>query len=188
MSNNKDWWKFYIPALEETFIANEQILNKLIKFRNSFVHSQDSSANLEQEFERFLRNLSKEDIEILLRDFNDQIKVFYENGNNEGGIAHYRENGTVRLRIEMPQNFPSTNQSPGKFLNSFLYLIPKKFREEYIGDQLEIRVILEKKGLPKWWINFITTGSFLLVLITSRWTWFLGLISSVFKNFKEFIQ
>jgi len=82
----------------------------------------------------------------------------------------------------------SENKEPNAFkqkLLSLSFVLPRTVREEFIGDLLEDRAILEKRGIPKWWINSITVGNFLSVLIASRWSW---LISSVFKYFKELIQ
>lgn len=82
---------------------------------------------------------------------------------------------------------PSSEKKKTKeFIDHLLllsFIFPKKIREEYIGDFLEDRESLKKRGLPKWKINLIAFGNILCLLITSRWIWFQGLFQSAFKYF-----
>lgn len=74
------------------------------------------------------------------------------------------------------------------FFLSIFWIIPKRYREEYVGELLENRVHLKKRGVPKCWINVITIWNFLAFLSVSRWEWFQDLVTSVFESIKELIR
>ncbi len=52
-----------------------------------------------------------------------------------------------------------------KFIVSFGYIFPKRYREEYIGDVLECMSELDKEGYSKPWIACLMASKFLLVLL-----------------------
>ncbi|MCB0628880.1 MAG: hypothetical protein R2824_06115 [Saprospiraceae bacterium] len=45
-----------------------------------------------------------------------------------------------------------TKLKPNK-IASLRFLLPKAYREEFIGDLLEMEAILDKEGHPKWWVR-----------------------------------
>lgn len=187
MFNYGDYLKFYILDFEKYIKENDPLINEWKELRSRITHNHFSFPEIEQKLKLLLRDWSDEDRKIFI-DVNNLRKALDGNDNKTDNIAHYKENGTVRVNIKIPASFPSTKQSSGKFLNSLLYLLPKKFREEYIGDLLEDRAILKKRGLSKLWVNLITIGNFLLVVFAARWIWFQGFFQSAFKFFRELIS
>jgi hypothetical protein len=185
--NYGDYLKLYILDFEKFIKKNDPLINEWKELRNSITHNHSSFPDIEQKLKLLLRDWPDEDRKIFF-DLNNLRKALDYNDNETDNIAHYKENGTVRVKIKIPSSFPPTKRSPRKLLNSLLYLLPKKFREEYIGDLLEDRENLKKRGLPKWKINLISFGNILCLLIISRWIWFQGFLQSTFKYFKEFIQ
>lgn len=176
-----------IQALERNKVDDLGLLIEIIKNKNSVIHSDFISFIHKHANQDFVENNSREQWEIFLRDINNMSKVLGGNDKKTNGVAHYKENGTVNVKVKIPLGYPS-NTFFGKFLKSLLFLLPKKFREECFGDLSEGRAILEKRGLPSWWVNLITAGNFILVVLAARWNWFQGVFQSAFKFFREFIQ
>lgn len=123
-----------------------------------------------------------------------QLNLFGKD-TKEGKTQHHSIQGSIsfgmNINAKMEFTPASENKEPDSFekkLQSWFRILPKKFREGYIGDLLEDRAILEKTDVSKWRINLITLSQFLIVLFATRWIWFQDLIQSVFKYFKELIQ
>lgn len=48
---------------------------------------------------------------------------------------------------------------PPSKLNSLKYILPKAYREEVIGDLMEIQQQMQKEGYSKWWTWAILLGN-----------------------------
>lgn len=53
--------------------------------------------------------------------------------------------------IEFPKITSKNLKKPNK-IASLRFLIPKAYREEFIGDLIEMQVTLENEGHSKWWV------------------------------------
>ncbi len=85
---------------------------------------------------------------------------------------------------------PLENKEPDPFekkLELWGRILPKKIREEYFGDLLEDRAILEKRGLSKRRVNMVTLGKILFLLRAAHWEWLEDLVTSVFESIKKLI-
>ncbi len=85
---------------------------------------------------------------------------------------------------------PLENKEPDPFekkLELWGRILPKKIREEYFGDLLEDRAILEKRRLSKRRVNMVTLGKILFLLRAAHWEWLQDLVTSVFESIKELI-
>lgn len=66
------------------------------------------------------------------------------------------------FRVRHPS--PFTESRWIGFLKGLSYILPKRCREEWIGDLFESRVELLQNGYRKIWVNLITTSKMLLLL------------------------
>lgn len=59
------------------------------------------------------------------------------------------------MRLKVPEEDPPVKLIKPNKLASLRFLLPKAYREEFIGDLIEMELILKAEGHPKWWIKFI---------------------------------
>ena len=89
---------------------------------------------------------------------------------------------TASLAIEnFSLNSYSNRPSMFKYLLSIKYVLPKKFREEFVGDIIEIYTEMTAAGYPKIWIYIILS----LHLVTIIWAGFKMKFSEVFTGYKS---
>ena len=103
---------------------------------------------------------------------------YYKNRNKKMG--YWNKQFIVPEGIIEPDPFEKKLELWGRIL-------PKKIREEYFGDLLEDRAILEKRGLSKRRVNMVTLGKVLFLLRAAHWEWLQDLVTSIFESIKELI-
>ncbi len=70
----------------------------------------------------------------------------------------------------------SWKSSNSAFQLKFLtYMIPKKFREEFLGDFLEQRIKMQEEKQPNWYINLVSCGQIFFMVVAMLkvrlWDW-----------------
>jgi len=60
-------------------------------------------------------------------------------------------------------------------LKFFTYIVPKKYRDEFLGDFLEQRLKMKEERQPNWFINLVSIGQIFFVVVAMLkirlWDW-----------------